>query len=341
MPSVPVISSFTLRGIPSLVRAELGEKVLIRATQAAGIDFELLEDRNCFIPHAAALAFVDATARAAGDADLGLVLVPHMDVANYGSYGDYLIGAGTLGAAIGRAISALGYHSAGDTMSLSVVGGEARYSYRFALAGQPGYDSTAAAAAAGVLMSLCRRYLNKNWRPLRVELDIPRPRRSGPYEDHFGCPVVFAAPVLTVVLQAAHLAAPGPGRSRAPAVTLADVIRDRHGVAPKDVAGVVAEQIRLQVLCGAVSVDATARATGMSVRTLQRELNRAGTDFRAMTGAARTRRAVEMLADPEISITRISMELGYSTPANLTRAFRRATGRTPRDFRARALRAGA
>ena len=60
---------------------------------------------------------------------------PQMDVAKYGSYGQYIYAAETLGSAISRGIEALDYHSTGDAMRLVVHGDEARYSYGFALAG--------------------------------------------------------------------------------------------------------------------------------------------------------------------------------------------------------------
>jgi len=45
---------------------------------------------------------------------------------------------------------------------------------------------------------------------------------------------------------------------------------------------VVVQHIRAQVLTGAVSIDSAARSMDTGVRTLQRELNRAGTDFRRL-----------------------------------------------------------
>ena len=90
------------------------------------------------------------------------------------------------------------------------------------------------------------------------------------------------------------------------------------------------EQIRAQVLTGSVSIDRAAQSMDTSVRTLQRELNRAGTDFRSLASAARIQRATELLRHTKGSITRVSAELGYSSPANFARAFRKATGRGPR-----------
>ena len=331
MARVPVISNHILHGMPAFLRQEIGERALLQANRAAGLDLELTEDRNCFIPHAAVVGFLNAAARAAGERNLGILLAPMMNVANYGSFGRYLLGADTLGQAIERSIAALCYHSTDDGMSVAIVGDEVRYSYVFALAGRGGYDIIAS-AAAGVLLSIFRAYLPVGWRPLRIELDIDKPHQLGLFEDVFQCPVHFNAPAVTVVVERHQLSAV-PRRAAWSMITIEDVVRDRRGGAPRDLLDVIVEQIRAQVLAGSVSIESAARSTDTSVRTLQRELNRAGTDFRSLANAARLQRATELLRHTNGSITRVSAEMGYSSPANFARAFRKATGRGPREFR--------
>ncbi|MBX3584284.1 MAG: helix-turn-helix domain-containing protein [Rhizobiaceae bacterium] len=208
-----------------------------------------------------------------------------------------------------------------------------RFSYGFATAGHPGYAHVAN-VAAGVLASVCRHFQSASWYPLRVELNIPRPRNIGPFEDMFQCPVIFDAPVITIVFSRSSLDAHRPVRRTTPVVTIADVARDRCGEAPRDTLGVIFEHIRLQVRSGSISIDSTARAMDTSIRTLQRELNREGRDFRTLVNMVRAKRADELLRYSNGSITRIATELGYSTPANFSRAFRNATGVNPSALRA-------
>jgi AraC-like DNA-binding protein len=332
MAEIPVISNQILHGVPAFVRRELGEKALAQANRAAGFDLELAEGRNCFIPHAAVVGFVDAAARAAGEPNLGILMAPAMNVANYGSFGRYVLGADTLGESIERATAALCYHSTNDRMALAVVGEEARYSYAFALAGRAGYD-TIAGAAAGVLLSVLRAYLPADWRPLRIELDI-KPRQTDLFEDAFQCPVLFNASAVTIVMERRHLRA-APRGAPSPITTIEDVVRERRGGAPRDLLDIVVEHIRAQVLTGSVSIESAAQSMDTGVRTLQRELNRAGTDFRSLANAARLRRATELLGHTNGTITRVSAEMGYSSPANFARAFRKATGQAPREFRSK------
>lgn len=331
MADIPVISSHILRGLPAFVRREIGPQALHQAYRAIGCDLELIEAENCFIPHATVLAFVESIARATGEANLGVLIAPMMDIARYGSFGRYLLGADTLGQAIERSIAGLPFHSTNDRMTVAIVGDEVRYSYGFALAGHRGYDNVGC-AAAGVLLSLFRAYLPRDWRPLRVELDTDRPLRSEPFEEALQCPVHFNAPAVTIVTQRHHLSAAARHASW-PTVTIEDVARDRRGGAPRNLLGVIVEQIRAQVLTGSVSIGSAAQSMDTSIRTLQRELGRAGTDFRSLVSSLRIQRATELLRQRNSSITRVSAELGYSSPANFARAFRKATGSAPREFR--------
>ncbi|WP_286899395.1 helix-turn-helix domain-containing protein [Achromobacter sp. UBA2119] len=96
--------------------------------------------------------------------------------------------------------------------------------------------------------------------------------------------------------------------------------------------------IRIQMQAGAVSIDSTAKAMGTSVRTLQRVLRRdSGVSFRELSSTARLRRAQDLLRESTVSITQIAMDSGYSTPANFSRAFRKASGVAPHEYRQDAM----
>jgi AraC-like DNA-binding protein len=84
---------------------------------------------------------------------------------------------------------------------------------------------------------------------------------------------------------------------------------------------------------GFLSLDETARALGLSARTLKRRLDEEGTSFSAILDEQRRARALLLLRSPELSVDTIAERVGYSDIANFTRAFRRWTGTTPTAFR--------
>lgn len=331
--STPLICMTAMAGGPELVRVAYGEKVLAKANRDIMLDTDIIADTDCFIPHATMVGFVDAVAKHAGDGDLGLVLAPHLTIANYGCWGAYILGAPTLGGAINRLIGAMGLHSRGDRASILPGQDVARLCYSSAARPLAGYRHLAP-GVAGVLTSLCRAYLGPAWRPLRIELDNPGPRHATRFEDVFACPVVFDAPTVAVCLKMAELGARPSQHRAAPLVLLEDVARARLTRSDNDKRlCVVTEHVWTQVLSGAVSIESTARALDTSVRSLQRDLNREGVAFRSLVSAARSQRGMHLLHGSNMSITDIAAHLGYASPAHFARAFRASTGRSPSEYR--------
>ena len=76
-----------------------------------------------------------------------------------------------------------------------------------------------------------------------------------------------------------------------------------------------------------------ARQLGLSERTLQRRLLDAGTSYRDVVDLVRQQRAKELVLIDTLSIAEISARVGYDDPVAFTRAFRRWTGRSPREHR--------
>lgn len=102
---------------------------------------------------------------------------------------------------------------------------------------------------------------------------------------------------------------------------------------PSRIAARVQQELRLG-RDGYPSLDAVAGRLHMSTRTLRRRLKEEGAQYSALLDQARWRDAVRLLANPELDVQRIAALLGYSEPANFTRAFRKWTGKSPTAWRA-------
>ena len=72
----------------------------------------------------------------------------------------------------------------------------------------------------------------------------------------------------------------------------------------------------------------------MSVLSLQRRLAKEGLTFSQLVDEVRLEMAVPQLRDPDIKLTDIALGLGYSDPAQFTRAFNRWAGVSPSEYRA-------
>jgi AraC-like DNA-binding protein len=82
-------------------------------------------------------------------------------------------------------------------------------------------------------------------------------------------------------------------------------------------------------------VDSAARALGLSVRTLQRRLRDAKTSFQKELDVARLDRARTRLEAEDEKLATIGRELGFVTHQHFTDWFRKVTGESPSDYRAR------
>jgi len=77
-----------------------------------------------------------------------------------------------------------------------------------------------------------------------------------------------------------------------------------------------------------------AEMAGASTRSLQRKLAYAGLTYSDLIDTIRFENAGRLLRDTDSKIIEIAFSSGYADPANFTRAFRRISGVTPRQFRA-------
>lgn len=82
------------------------------------------------------------------------------------------------------------------------------------------------------------------------------------------------------------------------------------------------------------SIDRIARDLGVSVRTLQRMLEAAGSTFNVLSADVRRMRAIAYLTESSDPVEQIAERLGYADVSAFRRAFRRWMGLAPGTFRA-------
>ncbi len=100
--------------------------------------------------------------------------------------------------------------------------------------------------------------------------------------------------------------------------------------------GDIAAQVRALLATphsGYPDLDAVANRLHLSGRTLKRRLQERGLGFQQLLDEARRRDALRLLGDATLTIEQIALRLGYSDPANFTRAFRKWAGRSPSAHR--------
>jgi AraC-like DNA-binding protein len=83
---------------------------------------------------------------------------------------------------------------------------------------------------------------------------------------------------------------------------------------------------------GHPTIEHAAGRLGISVRTLQRRIRERGQSFSHLVETIRWKRAQHLLSRPGAHMTDVAKALGYADPSSFSRAFRRWTGISPRDY---------
>jgi AraC-like DNA-binding protein len=97
------------------------------------------------------------------------------------------------------------------------------------------------------------------------------------------------------------------------------------------------EQLRREiarvVVTGEAGIEQLARATGTSVRTLQRRLREAGVSYADLQKDVRKTLALNLLENETLALSEIAFSLGYSEVSAFNHAFRRWVGQSPGQYR--------
>ena len=88
-----------------------------------------------------------------------------------------------------------------------------------------------------------------------------------------------------------------------------------------------------QLPLGNVSDDSVASALHMSVRTMHRKLSEVNQNFRTLLVDIRRELAEHYILDNSLTLTEISLLLGFAEPSSFSRAFKNWTGSAPSEVR--------
>lgn len=176
--------------------------------------------------------------------------------------------------------------------------------------------------------------VGRPWKVRQVHLSRPKPADTAPYRRHFGVTPAFGqvhdalyfdARLLDLRRQAQHDAELHAHFRRQ--------LTAMEAALGSNFAEQVAELIESLLMGGSCNVERVAEILGIHRLTLYRRLREYGTTFKSLLEDRRQIMAQAMLQRHTVSVAEIAEALGYGTPANFTRAFRRWTGQPPSVWR--------
>lgn len=285
----------------------------------------------------------EAAARATGDAAFGLHVGEQSAARHYGLLGYVAANRETLGDALASLVELQRVWTDAVGIEVRRSRGAVAIGYRHRGRIAPERRRQECEQMLAAILGFVRDALAAPVRPIEVRFEHRPPPDRSEYDRLFQAPVLFDAPATEIVFDAELLRAP---IAEADPV-LGALVRDQAEAAlaaradTESLAERIRRDLRARLLEGAPAslADAAARA-GLGARSLQRRLAAHGLAFRDLAEQARLDCARTLLLDPRLGLAEIAHRLGYSQPSAFHRAFRRAFGTTPRQFRL-AARSGA
>jgi len=302
-----LVSALALTAPLQYVERTAGWHAVHASLERAGLPLELAEiaqlgDR--FIRLQSFAAFLEAAASEAKLGDLGFRLGDQLGLVALGSHFAGVESAPTLGAALDEALWASTRFANCLPLTLRFEAGRCSVGLERGLGAMVGAGQLSEMLSSALVHAI-RRFAGSGWNPLSIESD----------------------PLVRVTLERELLDLERAGDA------LPRFLLPGDCPAPSDVLGVVREVVRSCLLEGDCTLKSVARALGVSTRTLQREVQAAGSTFRRVVVAERCGWAAKLLVETGSSVVDIALTSGYSSHHHLTRAFKQVQSMTPTQYR--------
>lgn len=189
-------------------------------------------------------------------------------------------------------------------------------------------------AAAAALVQLARNVTALPLQAQEMWFMHAAPEERSAYDEYFGCEVRFGQPRIRLRFPLSYLNL----KLRAPDPDLAVLLESQADNLLADLPGdpdlgqVVRDCIAELMRVGEPSIEQVAELLHLSPRTLQRRLDENGLNFRTLLDDTRLQLAENYLHDPTLQLKEVAHRLGFSEQSAFSRAFRRWTGTSPREF---------
>lgn len=299
------------------------------------LDDATLADPDARIPMSTVVGFLSQAAESTGDADVGLHLAEHAALDSIDVHFYAMLSSPTLGDAYRRMGRYQRLIHETTRIELEVDGARAELRHRMSGGATAPRHSAEFLLAAWVRIG--RLVTGSDWNPAQVRFGHDRPADDHEHRRFFRAPVHFAMGENTLVLPVALLEMPCIRADPALAALLDRYASERLERAPRNdrLADRVRNLLAEALDGGDLHASRIASRLKMSVRTLHRELADEGTSFGETLANLRRERAARYLGDARVSISEIAFLLGFTEISSFHRAFKRWTGQTPAEFRAR------
>jgi AraC-like DNA-binding protein len=303
----------------------------------ANLTIDQLDDPSVQVKVKDQITFLNLAAEALQDDLLGFHLALPCDLRELGLLYYVSASSETLGEALQRAARYSVIVNEG--VCLSYVNGGKDISITFDYVGVSRHvDRHQIEFFMTILVGMVRHLTGQRVVPTRVKLVHRRDRVDPELLDFFGCGLQFRARSDEVAFSAAAKQMPVVGADPYLNKLLIGYCEEALARRPANLGSfrsMVENAIVPLLPHGKADAGEIARRLGLSRRTFARRLTLEGVTFTQVLQSLRSDLAERYLADETLSISQIAWLLGYQEVSAFTHAYKRWTGRTPREGRSR------
>lgn len=186
-------------------------------------------------------------------------------------------------------------------------------------------------------VSRARHFIHPSLDIAWVHIAHPAPVYASEYQRILQCPIEFDMPRMAIAFSARYLTRPIPHRN--PYIhsamlrqvnSLLTRVQSRRRLSRK-----VRRLISRQMASERIDADSLAHQLNMSRQTLYRHLKKEGFSFHELVEHVRKDKALRYVAADRYALGEIAFLLGFSELSAFSRAFKRWTGESPAQYRAR------
>lgn len=320
-----LISAASLSHLPELL-SEIGGGPA-ELLGGVGIDMGVIGAHDRYIPISALSTVLGTVARRFEIPDIAMRLAARQHPDILGPVAIVARNADTVGAALRSVAEYSHVYSPAIATALHFDDDFAAFEFRTLLRRLPFRDHVVE-LALGFMHGLFTMLAGPKFLPLRVTFEHPRISEREVYVRNFACPAEFEASRNSMAFPPALL---NRKLSQVDALAYDLAVRfmadaDRHTA----FLDVVADTIKRSLPAGAASLNRVAGLMTMHPRTVQRRLAESGTTFDELLDQMRRDAADSLLANPNVPLSAVARQLGYSEQSSLTRSCRRWFDMTPR-----------
>jgi AraC-like DNA-binding protein len=282
------------------------------------------------VSYAAAARLGEIALEVTGDDNFGLHLATDLrDVGNFDAGALLLMTSPTVRVALDRMVAHQRFWGDGDRATLVPIRGGA--TVRFVLHGAEGaYARHSEECAMAEITIGLQVMTGKSVRPKLVRFRHSSPPALDEHRALFGCPIEFDAAQTEITFDDSVLETPMQHANDLFFAIFQQQVDRALARLPGTTrtSEVVRAAVRGALAGGGCTLAGTARAIGVSSRTMQRRLHAEGTSFAEVVDVLRREMAVAYL-DRGMAIPEVASLLGYADTTAFHHAFRRWTGSSP------------